>query len=81
MTAGQSMWPRDTLTDLLKDHERRITWVERRPQGAVIIEATLAAVQSVDEATDPEVAYYVIDTAEVRLGSTVQTYDAWRAAH
>jgi hypothetical protein len=80
VTAGQASWPRDTLDALLRDHERRITVQERRPQGPVVIEVSLVAVATPDDIEDEGLPYYVVSDGMVHVGPTTMTHAAWTAA-
>lgn len=81
MTTGQSAWPRDTLDLFLRDHERRITQMERRPQGGVLVEAALLAVATVEQVTDPGTAYLVVADGLIHVGGATMTRSEWLATH
>jgi hypothetical protein len=79
VTAGQSDFPIDTLEQLLRDHERRILQMERRPAAHWIWVEGLAAVASRSELDDPDIAVYALDEDTVYHRGLPYTLAEWQA--
>jgi hypothetical protein len=82
LTAGQSDFPIDTLERLLRDHERRILQMERRPQGNLdptSVPPMVAVASYGDLEPDSDVIVFSTDDQMVRHQGATHTLAEWQA--